>query len=256
MPGLRELQHDFLNYLLEKPSAIVKNIVSTAQMSAQQRVDLYADGYKIRLKEAIMTDYEQLHAYLGDDMFEQLMNEYIASYPSQHPNLRYFSKHMMTLLAEKEPWTQAPELIEIATIEKTFCDSFDAADCATVSLQDLSKIAPDSLPTLTMQFHASVQVLAMKYNSFQIWQALSKGDNPPALIDDPTTWLVWRSDLISRYIAISAAEVCAINIMIAGGDFSDMCEALLDYYDEQDTPQQAVGLLQAWTSKEMLCVLE
>ena len=256
MSALRELQNEFLNYLLEKPSSIVNNIVSAGNVTAQQRLGLYADGYKLRLKEAVSTDYEQLHTYLGDDMFDQLMNEYINQYPSHHPSLRYYSKNIPDLLSEGEPWSQAPELIEIARIEKAFCDSFDAADCEAVTLQYLSKIAEDSWPTLKIQFHDSIQLLAMQYNSFEIWKAMSEDNHPPSVIEDTSIWLIWRNDLVSQYRAVDEIEIGAIKLMIAGGDFSELCEYLLEYYVEQDTPQQAIVLLQSWLMNKMICQLE
>jgi len=256
MSSLRELQNGFLNYLLEKPSGIVNNIDSSGNVSAQRRLGLYADAYKLRLKEAITTDYEQLHTYLGDDMFDQLMNEYISQYPSHHTSLRYYSKNIPKLLSEKEPWTQAPELIEIATIEKAFCDSFDAADSDPVTLEIMSRIEPHNWPMLKIRFHDSVQLLPMQYNSFQIWQALSEGSHPPSVISDMTSWLIWRNGLVSQYSALSDAEVCALQMMMSGGDFSNMCEVLLDHYDEQETPQQAIALLQQWLSNGMVCQLK
>ena len=255
MPGLRDVQHQFLNYLLEKPSSIVDNIESNGNTSAQQRLDLYADGYRLRLKEAISTDYEQLHAYLGDDMFEQLMDEYINHYPSHHPSLRYYSKDIPAFLARGEPWTQAPEIVEIATIEKALCDSFDSANHEARTVQDLADINPDSWPTLKIKLHDSVQLLSLQYNSFPIWQALSEESHPPAVIQEASTWLIWRNNLVSQYRTISDAETDALEIMIAGGNFSDLCEKLLDYYEEEETPQQAIYLLQTWLTNEMVSEL-
>jgi len=255
MSGLRDLQHEFLNYILEKPSVIVDNIVSSRDVTAKQRLDLYACGYKLRLKEAMLTDYEQLHAYLGDDLFEQLMETYIEHYPSHHPSLRYFSKNIPVILTENEPWTRAPELLEIAVIEKAFCDSFDADDSTTATLQDLSLVELQDWPMLKVRFHDSVQLLSMKHNSVQIWQALSDSKIPPDVEQDPATWLIWRKALVSQYRALSDAEESTIRLMMSGGDFSELCEALLDYYNEEETPQQAIALLQGWLSNEMVCQL-
>jgi len=256
MPGLRDLQHEFLNYLLEKPSSIVNTIMTTGNVTSHQRLNLYADGYKLRLKEAITTDYEQLHAYLGDDNFDQLMNEYINLYPSHHPSLRYYSKHIPELLSAQQPWLQASELAELAVIEKSFCDSFDAADCKPVTLNDLTRLEPEKWPTLRIIFNDSVQLLNMNFNSFQIWKALSEGINPPKLIQESSKWLIWRSQLMTKYHAVSDAEAIAVQAIMNGGDFSDLCESLLDYFDEQEVPQQTITMLHGWISNRMVCQLK
>lgn len=249
------MQQDFLNYLLEKESSIESNIISDAQASAKQRLNFYANAYKLRLKEAIETDYEQLHAYLGDELFDRLMEEYISLNPSHQYNLRHYSTKIPSLLAENEPWSQIPELVEIAKIEKAFCDSFDAEDCDIASVNHLSQIDPKSWPTLKIRFHDSMKLLKMNFNSFPIWQALSDEQTPPPAKEEPGSWIIWRKDLVSSYCSLTKAEVTAIETMMSGGDFSTLCEALLDYYDEESTPQQAVALLQEWLSNEMVCEL-
>ena len=96
MDALRKLQHDFLGYLLDESSNdIVDSIESTPHRSAEQRMALYGNAYVLRLKEALSTDYERLHSYLGDDLFDSLMQRYIEHYPSQHLSLRYFGQYMV-----------------------------------------------------------------------------------------------------------------------------------------------------------------
>jgi len=121
MSALRKLQHEFLDYLLDETVVdIVERIESTPGRSAVQRMALYGDAYGLRLKEALSTDYERLHSYLGDDLFETLMQQYIESYPSQHPSLRYFGRHMVELVENLEPFKALAEVTEITRIEQAF----------------------------------------------------------------------------------------------------------------------------------------
>ncbi len=249
---LREMQHEFIKCMLEQPSSISTEIVSDDHASAERRLSLYAEGYKLRLKEVIEGDYEQVNAYLGDELFDQLMEQYISEYQSHHPNLRYYTQYMPTLLSDSLPWSNSPEVSELAEIEKLFSDSFDSENCQSVTTQDLAQISPDAWPTLTIQFKQAVHLVSTQFNSFPIWQALSNENTPPELVPEPSTWLIWRSDLISSYIEISAAETAAYKIMKRGGDFGALCEALLEFYDDEETPMQAVTLLQGWLLRDMV----
>ena len=114
MSELRHIQASFLGHLLGKPSQLVDQIESTADTSAQQRLDIYASGYRLRLKEALETDFEQLHAYLGDEQFDQLMDAYIDRHQSHHTSLRYYSQYMLSLLNSQSPYAEIPVLFEIA----------------------------------------------------------------------------------------------------------------------------------------------
>ena len=119
---LHDLQQNFMNYVLGESSDMVEKIESTPALSAKGRLDIYATAYKLRLKEAITTDYAKLHSYLGDEQFDAVMERYIDKYPSHITNLRYYSISMPILLREERPFNQMPVLAELATIEAAFSD--------------------------------------------------------------------------------------------------------------------------------------
>lgn len=256
MDALRKLQHEFLGHLLDNSAAeIVNRIESTPRCSAEERMLFYSNGYKLRLKEALSTDFERLHAYLGDELFDILMQQYIDNYPSHHPSLRYFGQHMAEMIEQLDISQQAPEVVEIAKIELAFGNSFDAADSQPVTLDQLAHLEPERWASLILNFHDAVQLLPQRYNSFQIWRALSKDEAPPPQIDDDTTWLIWRQDLVSRYRALESGERAALTVALSGGNFADICETLLQYFSEEETPQHALHYLQHWINDQMVCGL-
>jgi len=253
MPELRKLQESFLSLLLGKESNIIDHITSTADTHAEQRLNIYSSGYRLRFKEALMTDFDRLYGYLGDDLFEQLMNDYIDRYPSKHTSLRFYSQHMVECISSTKPFSDIPELVEITQIEIAFNHSFDAADCNTVEMTALAEIEAESWPSLKFDFHSSISLVDCTYNSFPIWKALSEETIPPELNEDKATWMVWRKDLVSRYKALSEVETVALKLALDGSDFSQLCEGLLDFYDEEEIPQHAIGFLQTWLSEKMIC---
>ncbi len=256
MDALRKLQHEFLGYLLNNAAqGIVEHIESTPQHSAEQRMTFYGNAYVLRLKEALGIDYERLHSYLGDELFETLRVQYIESYPSHHPSLRYFGQHMVAMVEQLEPFKQLPEIAEITRIEQAFANSFDAANCPCVTLDQLAQLEPDAWATLTLRFHDAVQLLPQHSNSFQIWRALANAETPPQKTANETTWLIWRQDLVSRYRALESAEITALTLAISGASFADLCEALLEHFSEAETPQRAVSYLQQWINDQLMCEL-
>ncbi|MEZ5585494.1 MAG: DNA-binding domain-containing protein [Sedimenticolaceae bacterium] len=256
MQALRNMQQRFLGHLLGQGGEAIDFIQSSPQASAQQRLDIYATGYRLRLKEALQTDYEKLHAYLGDALFDRLMDAYIDRYPSQATSLRDYSRHMDGLLKSLPPYCDVPVLVEIERIERAFNHSFDAADSEPLRIDALADVPPANWPTMCLGFHASLCLLSNRYNSFPIWQALSNDQVPPEVVDDPVSWLVWRKDLISRYRALSEAEACALRTAISGGNFGELCEGLLAYHAAEDVPQQAVIMLQTWIAEKMVNAIE
>jgi hypothetical protein len=258
MSELHQLQQNFLAYILGQDSDMASMVESTPALSATGRLNLYATAYTLRLKEALITDYEKLHGYIGDEQFEQLMEDYIQHNPSHTTNLRYFSINMPQFLADYDPYQQFPILAEIAFIERAFANSFDAKSEPHSSLNDLAAIPPEQCATLAFKFHPSAQIVDINHNSFATWKALANQETPPETSDEneQQTWLIWRNaELVSHYRPLAIAEAEVIQQTINGGSLAQLCETLLNHFSEQDTPLQAVTLLQSWLQEEMLSEL-
>ena len=258
MPDLQDLQSHFMDYLLDESSVIIDDIESTPMLSAKGRLDIYATAYKLRLKEAITTDYDKLASYLGDKRFDQLMDRYIEKHPSHTTNLRYFSIDLPELVREEAPFNQLPELYELACIERSFANSFDAKDQQFATIDDLASLPEKAWETLSFTFQKSVQLLWLEYNSFPIWKALSNDSTPPkSEKTEIVAWVLWRrSDLISHYKILSEFEITILELAMKGETFSVMCEKLLDFFSEQETPMKAISYLQSWIQEEMLSGLK
>ncbi len=255
MISLREMQHEFLDYLLdENQNRIVEQVVSTPQRPAQKRLNYYANGYRLRLKEVLRSDYERLHAYVGDEMFEQLMDAYIDRYPSRYTSLRDFGQHMLELVLSLEPFARLPEVAEITRVEQAFNRSFDCRDDAPISWPAFTQLEPEAWSGLKLKFHDSVQLIDQRFNSFQIWQALSEQKMPPEKSEQSSVWLIWRQDLVSRYRSLDGPEQIALEIAKLGGDFAQVCENLQPLCGD-DTPHQALMFLQQWVHDEMIVML-
>ncbi len=252
MEQLRAMQQAFMGHLLGRPSDIAAAIQSTPEADAPTRLGIYASGYRLRLKEALETDYPQLHAYLGDMLFDQLMDAYIDRYPSHVFSLRDYGRHMPELLDGLDDFPALPMVRELERIERAFNHSFDAADSAPPDPAMLSQLPPEAWPGMQLRLHASVVVLHNRWNSFPVWRALSRGETPPEPVEDTAPWLIWRKALVSRYRALEAPEAAALHTALNGGDFSALCEALLAFHPADEVPREAVSLLQTWITEEML----
>ena len=62
---LARLQREFHDYMLHRDPAVLQHVVGTGAADAATRMDVYADGYSLRLLEALEEDYPGLKAIAG-----------------------------------------------------------------------------------------------------------------------------------------------------------------------------------------------
>ena len=90
-------------------------------------LDVYRDGYALRLIEVLTTDYPGLMAMAGPADFDHMARAYIAAHPSRHPSVRWFGKDVADFLSRTPPYSRTPAAAEMARFEWALGEAFDFA---------------------------------------------------------------------------------------------------------------------------------
>src|SRR5580698_6600227 len=193
---LRELQQDMQRHLLGEASGITAGIVDAPPLSAADRLAIYRNAYQIRLIDALHDTYPVLHGLLGDEAWVALGEAYVAAHPSVFRSIRWYGAELADFMANFPPYDQ-PILSEVALLEWTLAEVFDAQDAQALTRASLSAVAPDAWAGLTFEFHPSLRRLEFSWNTAAVWKAMSRDETPPApeVGDTPVPWLLWRQDL-------------------------------------------------------------
>lgn len=248
MNKLRCLQEDFQDYLLVGNDRVQPQVLGTEQVSTAERLAIYADGYRLRLLEALDTDFPGLHALLGDAEFDALGRAYIAAHPSPYFSLRWYGDRLSEFLRTTEPYSKYPAFTEMAQFEWAKSDAFDAAESPVAGMADMAAIPPAAWPGLTFRPHPSLRRLDLYWNVPTVWKAKDVGEELPALegAEYPIAWLLWRQDLLTYFRSLSAHEAWALDALLRGDSFATLCEGLCEWIDAQHVAVHAAGLLKQW----------
>jgi hypothetical protein len=246
MSELLELQRAFQRGILEQDASILNWVAPSTAVAPATRVGIYSEAYRLRLRQALATNYPRVQQLLGDNSFETIADGYIDSHPSSKASIRWFGEDLARALADTLP--SQPWLAELARWEWAIGIAFDAADSTVLPLAQLSAFASDEWPCLHFHFHPSVHRLQMHTNAPSLFKALNEDLDPPEPISLPeeTGWLVWRENLTTRYRSMHGSEDAALCSALAGGTFEQMCTVLCDWHPPEEVPLHAAGLLQEW----------
>ncbi|MDH3712467.1 MAG: DNA-binding domain-containing protein [Gammaproteobacteria bacterium] len=250
MSDLQRLQHAFAAYIRERDPQMLEHVVSTPAATAEQRLEIYAEAYRLRLLEVLGTDFPGLHGMLGDQQFEQLGRAYIDACPSRHASIRWYGGRLADYLREQPPYNAQPALAELARFEWTQGEVFDAPEAPSVSIDALQAIAPEHWADLGVRLHPSMRVLELLWNVPVVWQALDAGQVPPPLsvAEAPMVWLMWRLEQQPHWRSLQADEAWALNQAGAGGSFGAICEGLQDWLEVAQIPLRGAGFIKQWVS--------
>jgi hypothetical protein len=259
LPGtpLRELQRDMQRYLLGEDSGVAAGIIDAPPLPAADRLGIYRNAYQVRLIDALSDTYPILHALLGDEVFMALGEAFVAAHPSVHRSIRWYGGELKDFLSYWAPCDEQPILAEVAWLEWTLAEVFDAADAEPLERAALSAVEPSAWSDLKFEFHPSLRRLEFHWNTAAVWKAMSGGDTPPAPARSaaPVPWLLWRQLLQNYFRSMSAAESAALEAALRGANFGEICGELNAWLAADEIPPAAAAFLGAWADSGIIVAL-
>ena len=254
MKSLKELQDTFQRGILAGDDAILNEVNDSDKEQRKVLFGVYRHAYVARLAEILDDDYEQLHAYLGDQAFAKLVKAYIAANPSDQRSARWFGRHLPAFVRDSETFAKHPEAAEIAQLEKALADAFDGPDAAPLGIEALAAIQPEDWPNLVLEPHPTATRLTFKTNAADIWSALKDEEAPPKPehLTEPQAIVVWRQDFMARFRPLSAEEAMMWDEAGKGVRFGVLCEMVATFAGEDDAELRAATYLKGWVDTAML----
>jgi hypothetical protein len=251
---LVELQRNFQAHLLMGDDAILRSVVDAPPLAPAERVRVYGNAYRVRLRDALKDAYPVLFKILGDEVFENLGDAFVDAHPSVHRSIRWYGRELSDFLAQRPPYAEQPILAEIARFEWTLSEVFDAADAVPVGRDALQAVDAESWGQLGFMFHPSLRLLDLSWNTVAVWQAMSRDEDPPQpeAAETPIPWLLWRRDLTNRFRSLDAAEKASLEAGLSGMRFGELCAVLRHWLPEEEIPLRAATLIGTWTDSGII----
>jgi len=254
MSGLAKVQHAVQSFVLEGKTGAQSEIASTDTLSATARLGIYAEAYRLRLIEALASNYPRLKQAIGDEEFDSLALRYIDVQRSHHPSIRWYGERLSEFIATVRP--VEPWLAELATWEWAVAAAFDGRDAATIDATVLASIQPDEWSALRLVFHPSIQRIDLHSNVTALFKALTEESAAPVPRSEArSAWVIWRQELKTQYRSLTVDEAAVLDSMRAGGSFAEACELLCDWHAAEQVPLRAATHLQRWLHDQLICAL-
>jgi hypothetical protein len=251
---LRRLQRDLQSHLLGEANSIAGAIVDAPPLAVADRLGIYRNAYRARLIEALDDTYPVLHAVLGDEVFVALGEEFVSAHPSVHRSIRWYGGELSEFLRQRPPYAEQPILAELALLEWTLAEVFDAADAEPKPRAALSAVDASAWSELQFEFHPSLRRLHLHWNTTAVWQAMSRDEAPPDPVcaEHAVPWLLWRQNLQNYFRSMTADEAAALDSALRGASFGEICEALAEWLPDDEIPLRAASLLGTWADSGII----
>ncbi len=253
--SLGDLQRAFQDYLLATSDTFQSAVRDTSKADRITLLDVYRDGYALRLIEALTTDYPGVMAMAGPADFDHMARAYIAAHPSRHPSVRWYGSDLADFLSSTEPYSRTPAAAEMARFEWALGEAFDSPDATPITADALMALPQEAWETLAFATLPSLRRLTLAFEAPQAWHQrdeVAPGNLDVARAPEPLTWAIWRPDLVSNFRSLDADEAAMLDALVEGQPFPELCEAVASFTGEDQAPARAASLLRAMVEGGMI----
>ena len=252
-----------------RPDALV---VSDARASAEERVQVYANMYRLRIAEALESQFPRVARRLGAQAFAELAFAYVTEHPSRHPSLRFIGAALPDWLARRH---RSLGLSDLARLEWARADVFDVVDEPTLTIDALRAWPPHEFLRLPVKLVAAHRIVTGDFAISAFWERIGATSTEdadhqgeagcahahaapvdaqlePAHLPAGESILIGRQGTAVYHRAITEAERDVLERAARGTTFGAICDGLPAFRTTEEASARAFAWLWSWTTAELL----
>lgn len=243
------IETDEAQTLIHLKKSELENIIRRSKnLSAEERLAIYANAYYARLLECLRESFPVLTKTLGADVFNDFAFDYLQTYPSKTYTLNRLGDHFADFLNQTRP-DRTPEnpnpqtdwpdfLIDLARLEWNIEQVFDgpgAENKPTLLTEDLQRLTPEMFATARLVPNCSLKLLEFKF-PVNAYYTAAKGlkdtdEAPPPPNPGQQFLALHRRDFIVRRTELSAAQHALLGSLQSGSTITAAIIAAAGYTD-------------------------
>lgn len=221
-------------------------VLGDERLTAEARVEIYANMYFYRLLEALKEDFPATLAVLGDDNFHNLVTGYLVEYPPTEPSMYHLGRHLADFLRDHPMRENTPFVADLAALERATVEVFHAADARTLDAEAMRAIPAEQWGALDIGTHPAVQILPLEWRVADLLRAVEDRREWTPAAAGAVSAIVWRRDSRAFYRELEPVEVRALDAARRGATFAEVCELIAADSDQRDSVGEINRLLERW----------
>ena len=222
------------------------------RLSAEARVDVYADMYFYRLLEVLKEDYPATLAVLGEANFHNLITAYLIEHRPSGPSVRGAGKFLPDFLRGHPLGAEVQFVADLAMLERAIHEVFCAADASLLEASEMNALHPELWGAAKMRRIPASVVLCAQWRAAEVVRAVEEKRAWQSPSREPNRILVWRRNSRVSYREIGSNEAAALAILGRTTKFAKVCEVLARGLPRDQAPQAIGDTFARWLAEGLI----
>lgn len=133
------------------------------RMAPESQLEVYREQFWLRHTSCLVEDFEALGAITGQEAWERLVEEYLATHPPQSFSLRDLGETLPEFIVGCT-WLPRHDLCtDMARLEWAYVEVFDAADTPPLASDKLAAIDESAWQAARIELSPALRLLSVRY---------------------------------------------------------------------------------------------
>jgi hypothetical protein len=254
--SLKLLQVAMMDDIEDKqPDPDSEAFVTSVSESMSERMNIYRNGYRVRLTSLLKQAYPALLRLLGPDAFTALSQDYMRAYPPRTASVFSYgdnvAEFLQAHLGEKDA------VVELAQLEWVVYSLSRAENEQHLTLDSWKQIVEAGEEEgFRFQLVGAASLRQNRFNSVAAWQSLVEKKPVPESVERDEVVLLWRNpehELTIEQLKPLPAKL--LRMLCNGLTLSKCCEGLAPYYDDEELAISAISTqLVEWINRGIFVI--
>jgi hypothetical protein len=150
---------------LVPPGRVGEVILPSAALEPAERIAIYHGMYRLRMAEALESDYPALAHFLGEDRWPALVAGYCAAHPSRSYTLNVLGRHLPDWLAEAPTLRRRGFCRDLARLEWAVTEAFDAEETPRLAEAEIAAVPDEAWEAARLVPSPALRLLELRWNA-------------------------------------------------------------------------------------------
>ena len=240
-PSLMQMQRWIKSRVLPK-SKSQKDDTFSNELNLQngvpgvERILVYAEGYEVRIHDAMAEGYPAIQHLYGHEKFIELTKKYMQEYPSHYYNLTNTGQHLADYFLSHAKDYEWPFLADLANLEWQISKAFHSFEAEPFKPAQLAGIPLEEWDKTTLHFQPSVSLIQSRWSILDLWKVRTQDHAEIDLdkIATPQKILIARQGHKVRTEILDDYQYRLIRELLNGKTLGAACEALAEQVKEDE----------------------
>ncbi len=237
---------DFTPALLDPERAPPAIVSGPNGKSVAKRYNVYRNNVTVSLINALAATFPATLRITGADFFRAMARFYVRATPPTSPLLFKYGNDFPNFIERYEYARPMPWLADVARIERSWLDTYHAADAEPLKPQALALIPPEQLAETVLTPHPTTRIVRSRFPAVSIFAAnRSEGPVGPITETEPEDALVTRPGLEVTVRHLPLGGAAFLSCLIAGETLGISAAAAFADNPQFDLSANITGMIEA-----------